>query len=487
MSYQILQSQIRALENWNPKSQYISKNLQLKNKSLPRNCWQRFTALFRPSPSMAVAAAFADLYQSTQKYSLELASDQQTLLALRKVTIFAYSVLVQGKGGNKIRKTKARRQLASSCQNLNRYCKLNTKQSNSSIPQNLNSFKSLSQFIKQTSTKHFSIHQAQNYLETIAINFRTLGIPLVKNNPKHIKLANEILIFSRSLKKKFIKNSAQMSSEQKKFKKTYIELQSLILKQIFKKKLIYQTKELQALCKQYKLHPQNSEIAKFLIRCKKKNRKGKLYSLPVWYHFTRTDTNVASILKSNEIRYSHQGAYPGAFVSTKPEISYGSYGFCFSKQINKFACKVDQGNIKGPIISALNVNQSFPIYLGKKPPLKPLNIPVVQTWQQTTPQIWAGFQNTINFKKPIKSKDPISYYKDIRLSLFSYRKYLHSSDCGLKYFKQRRVQLMEVDNVNALMDLIHHTVYLHLKDEWSHSEVYTPPYTLTRVPHVISK
>lgn len=487
MSYQALQSQIMTLATWDPKSQYISKNLQLKNKPLRKNCWQRFTAVFKPSNSKSVAAAFADLYASSQKYSAELASDQNTLMALKNITVSVYSLLVQGSGGNKIKKTKVRRKLATTCQKLNSYCKLNICHSNNVAPPIVNNFKSLSQYVKQTPTKRQNIQQAQNYLETIANHLNKLSIQLSKHKPKHVKLANEILISSKLLKKKFLSKSAAMNSQQKKFRHSYLTLQSLILKQIFQKKINYQTKELRALFNQYKLHSKNQEIEKFLTRCAKKNKKGKPYSLPVWYHFTRTASNVASILKSNEILYSHKGAYPGAFVSTKPETTYGSYGFCFSRQINKFAFKKEQGTITGPIISTLVLDSSFPIYLGKKPPLNPPNLPIAQTWFSTTPQLWAGFKNNITFRKPNKGKDPISYYRDIRLSMFSYKKTFYtSSNQGLKYLKQKKVQLMEVTDLNELMNLIHHTVNFHLKEEWQNSEVCTYPFKLLGSPNVIS-
>ena len=58
-------------------------------------------------------------------------------------------------------------------------------------------------------------------------------------------------------------------------------------------------------------------------------RKGRY----AYFHGTRTVDFALSILRDGQIDVKHDGAFPGAFVSTEPEPGYGPYYFAFKRRI----------------------------------------------------------------------------------------------------------------------------------------------------------
>ncbi|MGA8165451.1 MAG: hypothetical protein WB791_10620 [Waddliaceae bacterium] len=59
----------------------------------------------------------------------------------------------------------------------------------------------------------------------------------------------------------------------------------------------------------------------------------KMHDRYAYFHGTKSEENVLSILRSGKIDVRHEGRFPGAFVSTQPEKDYGPYYFAFKRQI----------------------------------------------------------------------------------------------------------------------------------------------------------
>lgn len=455
MSYVKLKAKIDSLKNWDPQLAYINKSGKLTNKT-KGSCWQRIFSCFSgDSHAKETAIALEAIYKEAKTNVSKLHSDKQTAADLKQLAISLYSSLVDGKDGGKVKNKRARRDIASTCRKINCLSKIALCAPSSSA----NDYSALSVFLKDVNVKELSLLQSQNYLIILKRYLKSIQPPLNKKNAKQCQIANKILLFARQVKEQHLKNNTELSNEQTKLHKHYLDLQSLILHQIFAKTISYQALELAKLFENYKHQKPNGEVINFLNACAAKHNKGKPYSLPAWYHCTKPEA-VSSIAQSQIILYSTK-IFPGAFVSSQPEISYGPYIFCFSRHINRFA--FSNNKLHPPLVTYLNTNESDPIHIGKKSPAFKKSFH--SFFSRSI--IWAGFKQSIFFERPVKAKNPLGYYNETGLSLVGYQNNGKLQKKHLGQLFPRKVQIMELNDLWQLYHLIGRTVPLHLPKKWS--------------------
>ncbi len=263
-------------------------------------------------------------------------------------------------------------------------------------------------------------------------------------------------------------------------RKTLKDMQRACLRKYFNERLKADKFQLDALKNRFQLHGASSfSESQFLQNqldlWQKKLNEGKPIAIPKWYHCTKASDTMDTILKT-DILFMHQGAYPGAFVSNKPEhLSYGSYCFMLSEHIEKTATKQ-----KGRNTPLYPKQSSFygEIHYNNTPKIAKSSSRINN---QGDVSIWLAFQrgyHTFN-SNTRRGTEGIPICRDARIQSGNLKYYqdttvgfIYSSneDPALQKIGQdRRVQVITYNEATALQTLINATFCCTLPADWKHN------------------
>ena len=242
-------------------------------------------------------------------------------------------------------------------------------------------------------------------------------------------------------------------------------LQSSVLKMHFAKRLDRMDTMLTHLENRFDMHKEmfgnhQEFIENQLQIWRTRLNAGKPISIPKWYHCTKTSALVITIADSR-IKYMHKGAFPGAFVSNKPETTYGNYGIAMSDTIEKTGTRVrNKKYAKLPKKSSWLGNVKF----GEVHDDDDLEFKNKQHSTTT----WLGFQKRsgIPLKKSKKINNPLIYYKDTSVAYIFYQSTSQDIKKIEAFGKKRKISVISYDQIQALRSLINATYELALPECW---------------------
>lgn len=286
-------------------------------------------------------------------------------------------------------------------------------------------------------------HYKQQDIEALAKTIKNLRKALLLLDPKDKKgnkaLFNDILKFKKKVKQHVDNDSLK-------------KLQATVLKIHFSNRLLHLDAQLKLLENKCEELGEEDFIKSQLEVWRKKINQGKPISIPKWYHCTKSPNIIGKILQS-AIHYSHQGAFPGAFVANYPATGFGSFGIAMSENIEKTATS------RGKLLPKSS-NFSNKVNYGVISP----SDSIVQN------QIWLGFQSRrgIPIRHPKKNNDLLKYYKDNTLFSIFYdnnQSSLHI-DAMKALAKKHKIQVLSLKEANTLRLFIDSTFNLSLPPAW---------------------
>ncbi|MGK5594386.1 MAG: hypothetical protein ACSNEK_03395 [Parachlamydiaceae bacterium] len=269
------------------------------------------------------------------------------------------------------------------------------------------------------------------------------------------------------------------------FKRECTTFCTTVRRRFYDDRISMDRKELSALAKTiyHKLSnarsPQQREDATTVLEIVKewalRSEKAKPIGIPKWFHCTKR-TFVNALVKTGSVEVRHQGAFPGAYASSVPEMgdeynSYGPYCFALSKHIEDQASSSSQL----PLITNVNGGSSTPhqtpIVLTKdaKPVLK-----TDRYSQKQPPKVWAGFQKDIILRKIEKSTSPLAYYGKTTLCFFAFIAQNNHLDLDDQNWNElKKVRILSRDQFSLFVNIIHQTFHFTVPDTWRDAKVPT--------------
>lgn len=302
---------------------------------------------------------------------------------------------------------------------------------------------------------------ADDELDPLIETINQLGKAILWLDPIDKKRNKELFI-------QILKMKAEMKhrwSNNPELKESLKDLQTSVLRMHFYKRLNQMDTALTQLEMRFELHedaldPHSDFIKNQLVEWRSQLNKGKLISIPKWFHCTKT-SDLVTIIADSRIKYLHKGAYAGAFVSNRPETGYGSFGVAMSDNIEKTATRRKNKPPKLPKQSQFNGD----IRYGE---VNDNDSPALINKQEAT-WVWLGFQKKsgICLKKRKIEKRPLNYYKDNTVSyIFHYNANQSAIDQLEAFGKKRKIKVVSYEELNALRTLINTTYELSLPERW---------------------
>ncbi|KAF3362168.1 hypothetical protein PHSC3_001233 [Chlamydiales bacterium STE3] len=307
-----------------------------------------------------------------------------------------------------------------------------------------------------------------------------------------------------------VKNRYERRQRSPEFKKAQLTFCTLLRKKFFAERLCSDAEDLRALQTKFEqqqresvrrltgnsrgeaelreLDEKNQVIVHLLDEWTNKLKKGKPIAIPKWFHCTKP-AFVNEILKGSRIENRHNGAYPGAFASSVPEMGAMGYGtFCFALSSNierQTITEAQKTNIANPfpLITNVNADNNYPIHDDREhaPIFIQRRKPNVKTDQEAVdrkpPKVWAGFRADITLEKGKKLSNPLSYYAHTNFSFFAhmlrnddeFEKQL--SEGSLAKLHQMDVRILTREQFDTVIALVNATFHFHLPAEWKDAEL----------------
>lgn len=443
-------SKIETLRGWDPKSQLITRNLDLKAKPKRLGFCRRFALLFTHSRSKEVVLAIHTLQNLTQEYKNELKDDEEALETLKRSTLKIQKYLTTKNQKTNIIKSKSTRNkidklctsLLSECDHLQLSIVKKSKKYESlkitSVPQ-------LLKFLRKLKPK--TIEEATFYFKQI----QKLNFDLNKEQ------ANEILILTKKIKLDVLKKNEKSKSRELTY--AHFQIRCQIRKHFFHERLKQNKADLDAVKNKFKKsRNQNSKTQEIIKEWNDSLKKMKPIDMPKWFHCTKPQY-INKILKSGEILVMAV-AFEGAFASTKPESeTYGQFCIALGSNIEK--------NAQPPLITNVHSPDGSPVYLGDAPE---------KNDNRQMPVLWAGYKENISLKKPDKSKDPIGYYAHTNFCLLAYTGHNHKNaidnilETPVKdALKERKIKILKKEDFEALTSLLARTFHCKVPKSWANA------------------
>ena len=217
-----------------------------------------------------------------------------------------------------------------------------------------------------------------------------------------------------------------------------------------------------------------------LDRWQKKLDQGKPINIPKWYHCTKTNDVLQTILDSY-ILYMHQGFFAGCFTANFPEWMYGSYCIAMSDHIEKtgthnpgsdeivypqFTKWIEEQTIhySDELVPSLDgnlndQNAGISLWLGYQRGAKTLGLGGKDKGTEGIP---------LKLTSRFKSKKPLSYYKDTTVAFIVS---LHKDSSIEQIARERRIQAYQFEQVEALRLLVNSTFKCTLPKTWENKLV----------------
>lgn len=440
INYSTFVSRLKSLENWDPNSQLLKKDLTLEAKPDSLGFCSLIKLFFSHARAKNAVAASKNLNTWSNQFKDELENDKETLLKLRKTNAKIYHTFVAGGEREHILKSKSKRKTIQKnfFETRNKIKQKNHGLNSSKIDQFLKTF--------NPATKEEAIAGYQKISSVLDT--------LTK------KQANDLLIKLRKIKKDFKGDPS--------FNKAHLKLCKRIRARFFAERLAQNREDLNALLDNFK-GSETGKVYEILEKWTLRLEKNKPIDIPKWYHCTKRH-HINKIIHSGKIKVLHKGAYKGAFVSTQPESLYGAYCIALGSNIETKAKKP-------PLIS--HVSSSAGFVLRDKAMLKKKND---DEEEGKLLSVWAGFRQSIALKKPEKSKDPLGYYETTNFLLLgeSERNYYSQtseewldglSSTTQKDLKARKIEILTQNDFQELVRLVNQTLEHTLPYSWKDAYV----------------
>lgn len=442
LDYNEFKARIHALKNWDPKSQLITKDLDVKSKPKNLNFCKRIFLWITHSRSKAALLATQKLQILVDQYRDDLMWDHDTLKSLKQANLNIQNHLVlKNKKIHIIRNRNSRNQLQGTCTSIQKKChKLTPTKSPKGIylPLKIKKSTQIAAFIRHFNPK--TAEEATFYFNEISKHLKS---DLTKEQ------ANDILINTKKIKSQFTDDEA--------LRNAHSNLRFKLRKKFFGKRLKQNKADLAAIKETYtaykELHPTEKTVGRIIKNWQQSLDNRKPIDMPKWFHCTKKEY-INDLILSDAIEVRRISAYKGAFVSTIPETMFGDYCILLGSGIEKEAKNL-------PVLTKADAKHA-PIYVGATPPLK--------NQEHDVPRIWAGFQENISLGQPDKSNDPIGYYahSNFLLAYIGDKKngLQQISESNLNNLAERNIVVLDSNDFKTLTHLVSYTFHCHMPDEW---------------------